>query len=161
MAWRPRLFQKPGRIQTGALLLAALLTVAAGVAACTSDQPESPPATADAPRPPEEAGAPLVTLRHWKESTPSERYSFLIGFVTMLELEKEWQGKDGRALLPFDQSLTGSWVRGFENRPLNELYNGLNQYLAAHPGDLKRPVAEVMWFLFVQPRLDDKKADGD
>ena len=104
---------------------------------------------------------PLVTLRHWKESTPNERYAFLIGFVTMLELEKEWQGKDGRGLLPFDQSLINSWVEGFAYRPLTEMYNEINNHLARHPGDQDRAVAEVMWFTLVKPRLDQKFTEPD
>jgi len=102
---------------------------------------------------------PLVTLEHWRDSSPGERYAFLIGFVTMLELEKEWQGKvnDGR-LLPLKESLVASWVEGFAHRPLAEIYNGINRHLSLYPGDLKRPVAEVMWFTFVQPRLDQPPA---
>jgi len=101
------------------------------------------------------AVVPLVTLRHWKESKPNERYAFLVGFVTMLEIEKEWQLKSGKKLIPMKQSLAGSWVRGFENRPLKEIYDGVNNHISSHPGDLDRPVAEVLWFNFVQPRMTD------
>ncbi len=103
---------------------------------------------------------PLVTLEHWRDSNPNERYAFLIGFVTMLELEKEWQGKvnDGR-LLPMNKSLVGPWIDGFANRSLNEIYNGINRHLSQNPGDLNRPVAEVMWFSFVQPRLAPPKTE--
>lgn len=106
----------------------------------------------------EEAGVPLVTMRHWRDSTSGERYSFLIGFITMLELEKEWQGREDGGILPFDKSLAASWVTGFAHRPLSEIYNGLNKHLADHPGELERPVAEVMWFIFVQPRLNASPA---
>lgn len=101
---------------------------------------------------------PLVTLRNWKESKPNERYAFLIGFVTMVEAEKEWQGRKGKKLQPFKNSLVGSWVKGFENRPLKELYDGINDYIEAHPSELHKPLAEVMWFSFVQPRLPEKKS---
>ncbi|MDR2945501.1 MAG: hypothetical protein LBV79_01975 [Candidatus Adiutrix sp.] len=100
-----------------------------------------------------QAVVPLVTMGHWKESKPNERYAFLVGLVTMLEIEKEWQLKSGKKLMPMKQSLTGSWVRGFEDLPLKEMYDGLNRYVVEHPGDLERPVAEVLWFSFVQPKL--------
>ena len=100
---------------------------------------------------------PLVTLRHWKESKPNERYAFLVGFVTMVEIEKEWQLKNGKKMLPMKQSLNGSWVRGFENRPLKEIYDGINNHISANPGDLDRPVAEVLWFSFVQPKIGGGK----
>lgn len=103
------------------------------------------------------AVVPLVTLRHWKESKPNERYAFLVGFVTMLEIEKEWQLKNGKKVLPMKQSLTGQWVTGFENVPLKEIYDGVNQHIASKPGDLDRPVAEVLWFNFVQPKRDESK----
>ena len=134
----------------GLIVLAGFLT-----ASCSSDPP---PGDAGALSQPENRGTgevPLVTLGHWKDSTPGERYAFLIGFVTMLELEKEWQGRVGGRIMPFEQSLVESWTIGFANRPLSEIYNGLNQYLAAHPDELDRPVAEVMWFIYVKPRLDD------
>jgi len=99
------------------------------------------------------AVVPLVTLRHWKDSKPNERYAFLVGMVTMVEIEKEWQLKNNKKMTAKKQSLTGSWVRGFENRPLKEIYDGINNYIAANPGDLDRPVPEVMWFTFVQPRV--------
>lgn len=142
-------------------ILAVMLAMTAVLYGCSTGDGDLPPteSTAADPVGPQEIGVPLVTLKHWKDSTPGERYSFLIGFVTMLELEKEWQGQDGRELLPFDRSLVGGWVRGFENRPLTEIYNGLNRYITDKPGDLDRPAAEVMWFLFAQPRMSGEIAD--
>lgn len=103
------------------------------------------------------AVVPLVTLRHWKDSKPNERYAFLVGMVTMLELEKEWQLRNGKKMLPMRQSLVGSWVNGFENCPLREIYDTINMHIAAHPGDLDMPVAEVLWFDFAQPKVNEGK----
>jgi|GEM_PF-2756667 hypothetical protein len=141
-----------GRSRTKALFLTILMLALALCPGCSTESGELPPADI-AQVDPQDISIPLVTLKHWKDSTPGERYSFLIGFVTMLELEKECQGRNGRELLPFEQSLIGAWVRGFENRPLAEIYNGLNRFIADNPGDLDRPVALVMWFLFAQPRM--------
>ncbi|UQZ88179.1 hypothetical protein C4J81_02715 [Deltaproteobacteria bacterium Smac51] len=95
----------------------------------------------------------LVKMSHWKESTPSQRYSFLIGFITMLDLESEWQAPNP---LPFKQSLTSAWMRGLKNKSLQDIYNGLNEYMTNNPTQLDRPVAEVMWFTFVQPTMTEK-----
>lgn len=134
-----------------------MLTVTLSLASGCSDNPPPTQGAAEEANlgQTETAEVPLVTLQHWRDSTAGERYSFLIGFVTMLELEKEWQGRVGGRIMPFEQSLVESWTIGFANRPLSEIYNGLNQYLAAHPDELDRPVAEVMWFIYVKPRLDD------
>lgn len=133
---------------------ALLLALAIGLTGCSSepasDEKTPPAVNQELGRQSDEV--PLVTLEHWRDSTPGERYAFLIGFVTMLELEKEWQGREGRSLKPFEESLVGGWAEGLGHRPLAEIYNGLNGYLTTHPGDLSRPVAEVMWFLFVRPR---------
>ncbi len=139
----------------GAAAMLALMGLMAGLGACSSEI-EPAGETAAQGQGPVSEDVPLVTMRHWKESTPGERYAFLIGFVTMLELEKEWQSRDGQVFLPFERSLVGDWAEGFAHRPLREIYNGLNAYLAANPGDQDRPAAEVMWFTFVKPRLDQR-----
>ncbi|MGL4209103.1 MAG: hypothetical protein ACRCTY_06910, partial [Candidatus Adiutrix sp.] len=90
----------------------------------------------------------VITIAHWKDSTPNERYAFLVGFATMLELEQEWQKNKN---ITFEQSLVQNWVRGFDGLTLKDLYQGLNEFAAqASPIDLDRPVVEVMWFKFVQ-----------
>ncbi|MDL2227070.1 hypothetical protein LJB86_05395 [Deltaproteobacteria bacterium OttesenSCG-928-M10] len=99
---------------------------------------------------------PLVTLGDWKDSTPNERYAFLIGFTTMLEAEKYWQNERHGQLLPLKDSLAGSWAKGFEGRTLKNLYDGIEKHIARNPADLGRPLAEVMWFKFVQPRVKEK-----
>lgn len=147
------------RAPLGVLFLSALLSMPLILWGCSGSHEEPLPGATN-PSGSSEFAVPLVTLKHWKDSNPGERYSFLIGFLTMLELEKEWQSKDGRPVLPFDQSLIGAWARGLENRPLTEIYNDLNRYAANNPGDLGRPAAEVMWFLFAQPRLSAQKPTG-
>jgi hypothetical protein len=142
---------------TRLFFVSCLLPAAACLPACSGEEVR----TSGAASPSQTAGAgsaeaPLVTLAHWRDSTPNERYAFLIGFITMLELEKEWQGRARPGLLPMEQSLVRPWVDGFAGRPLAEIYSGLGRHLSDHPGDLERPVAEVMWFVFVQPRLDKK-----
>jgi len=147
------------RAPLGVLFLTALLSMLFILWGCSGSH-EEPLSGETNPSGSGEFAIPLVTLKHWKDSNPGERYSFLIGFLTMMELEKEWQGKDSRPVLPFDQSLIGAWARSVENRPLTEIYHDLNRYAANNPGDLGRPVAEVMWFLFAQPRMSAQNPTG-
>lgn len=146
------------RVAAAIFFLTAPLGLTVG---CSDSQPPTKGAEESNLSQSETAEVPLVTLKHWRDSTPGERYSFLIGFVTMLELEKEWQGRADGQILPFERSLVPSWVIGFADRPLTEIYNGLNKYLADNPGDLDRPVAEVMWFIYVKPRLDERERSED
>lgn len=99
---------------------------------------------------------PILTMKHWSDSSPEERYAFLVGFASMLEMEKDWQYKQNGKHLPLDQSLAGSWAKGLQGRSLKNIYDGLNKYVAANPGALDRPLAEVMWFQFVQPKVKEK-----
>ena len=154
-----------GRCQRWLLLssfISSLALVMISAGGCSKDSssdeslPESPSSSASIAVP-AQAGVPLVTMDHWKNSTPGERYAFLIGFVTMLELEKEWQGRDGQGILSFEESLVPSWVEGFAHRPLAEIYDGLNRHVTDYPDELERPAAEVMWFDFIEPRLKGGK----
>ena len=93
---------------------------------------------------------PALRLTHWKASTVDEQNAFLFGFATMLDLEKEWQGKKP---LGIKQSLTGSWVKGLSGVTVKQMREAVDGYIAANPQDGERQVVEVLWFHFVQPKL--------
>ena len=101
----------------------------------------------------EVGSTPIVTLQRWQAAEESERYSFLIGFVTMLEIEHAWQGDNP---LPFKQSLIDCWVQGLQGMSYKELYVRINNYIAEHPNDLELPLPQVIWFDVVQPKVADK-----
>lgn len=98
--------------------------------------------------------SPLVQMRHWQTSTREEKQAFLAGMVTMIELEKEWQGRDGKKPLPFDKSLNNSWIQGLDGQTLGALVNVLDAHAKAKPEDMNRPVVEVLWYLYAQPAKD-------
>ncbi|WP_034636261.1 hypothetical protein [Desulfovibrio cuneatus] len=101
--------------------------------------------------------APVVQMRHWQASTKEEKQAFLAGMVTMLELEKEWQRRDGRKPLPFDKSLNSAWMHGLNGQTLDSLINVLDAHAKAKPQDMNRPVVEVLWYLYAQPAKDAAK----
>lgn len=101
--------------------------------------------------------APMVQMRHWQASTKEEKQAFLAGMITMLELEKEWQRRDGRKPLPFDKSLNGAWVHGLNGQTLESLTTVLDAHAKAKPEDMNRPVVEVLWYLYAQPAKDAAK----
>ncbi len=103
-----------------------------------------------------EGFVPLITMADWQKSSEAERYAFLAGFGSMLEAEKHWQNERHGQLLPFEDSLIGSWSRGFKKLRLKDVYKRLNEYLAENPQDLQRPLVEVMWFEFAQPTVKEK-----
>ena len=141
-------------------VLASLFLLAMfGVVGCTqetSDEALNEKPSSESIMAAAQPSVPLVTMDHWKNSTPGERYAFLIGFITMLELEKEWQGRDGQEILSFEESLVPRWVEGLTHRPLAEIYNGLNRHVSDSPDELHRPLVEVMWFNFIEPGLNEE-----
>lgn len=97
----------------------------------------------------------LVKMSHWRDSRPGQRYAFLIGFMSMLDLENEWQAANEKPL-SFKQSLVPSWVKAMKAKSLQDIYNGLNDFVEKNPDQLDRPVTEIMWFTFVQPTITEK-----
>ena len=96
---------------------------------------------------------PAVTLQRWQNAAENERYSFLIGFVSMLDIERSWQGDHPR---PYKESLIDCWYQGLKGMTYKELYTVIENYIATHPGDLELPLPQVIWFEVVQPKVADK-----
>lgn len=133
--------------RTAIPVLALFVCLAAAPAPALGAAPDGAKVTA------QEASQVAVSLKTWKDSTEQERYGFLVGFMTMLELEKKWQGDKP---LPLKQSLVASWSRGLSDMSLKQIHDAINEYIAANPGDMDRQVVEVMWFKFAQPKVTEK-----
>ncbi|MCC8194957.1 MAG: hypothetical protein LIP28_09965 [Deltaproteobacteria bacterium] len=99
---------------------------------------------------------PAVQLKHWKNSTVQERRAFLMGFLSMLEMEHTWQGKDGLAVA---QSTVPTWWRGLAGVSIPEMDDALNQYIAAHPNAMDRTVIEALGRIYVRPKLSKNERE--
>lgn len=110
----------------------------------------SVPAMADTMANRSQAASNGVTLGVWKDSSPAEQYAFLLGMMTMVELEKNWQGDDAP---PLRDSLISSWSLGLCDLTFKQIADTVNEYIAQNPGDTDRQVVEVLWFKLVQPKL--------
>ncbi len=97
-----------------------------------------------------DAKHPGVSLEAWKNSTQAEKYAFLLGLMSMVEMEKTWQGEHP---LPFKQSLIPSWSAGLADLSFEQISATVDSYIVANPGNMKRQVLEVLWFQLVQPKL--------
>jgi hypothetical protein len=91
---------------------------------------------------------PVVTGEHWVKSTPQERKAFLMGAATIMELEQEVQGMPPP---PADKSLIDVWCRGLSHFSFDEMVKAIDDWYAAHPDRLSRPVVEVMWYELAKP----------
>lgn len=101
--------------------------------------------------------APVVTLKVWQDSTENERAAFLIGFMSMVDIERVWQGEPG---LTVSQSTTGMWVKGLKGVSLPQLIKSVSDYITANPGSMNDSVLEVIGKIYVSPQLSktEKKA---
>lgn len=135
-----------GILACAAMLAAFMLPAFSGAAQSVANKAEQIPGPQ----------TPTVTMRDWKNSTADERYSFLAGFSTMLELERGWQGDSP---LPIKQSLIGSWAKGLANVSIRQMDAAIAEYSAANADDADRLVVDFLWYHFVQPKIGKAAAD--
>ena len=89
------------------------------------------------------AEIPVVTGEHWTRSSDDVKKAYLVGF----------QGKP-----PADaESFVPRLVKGLQGQTLDSVREGLNQWYAANPGKLQRPVIETIWFEMAVPGLQKNK----
>ena len=88
---------------------------------------------------------PDIKLKHWKASSQSEKLSFLAGFASMIELEREWQGKNP---LSIEQSTVGSWVKGFADVRFSDISTALDQYAEQNP-DQDEKISCWYWLNYI------------
>lgn len=98
------------------------------------------------------ASRPHVDLKAWKASSHEEKLAFLYGITTFLQLEREWQSKQP---LPINQSIVGSWVRGFEGVSLRDMVSTVDAYIARNPDMLDKSVLEILGRTYIRPKLTE------
>lgn len=130
------------RDYAGAAIVAACLTTTSLVGAADAREPNL--ATVQA------FDAPTVTLGHWMNSNDDLRYSFLLGFVSAIDLERTWQTTRPISL---SNSLVRGWSTGFEGRSLRDLDATLKRHAQMYPQDEAKPVLQILWQDLVQPKL--------
>jgi hypothetical protein len=93
---------------------------------------------------------PLVTGEHWTKSTEPMKKAYLIGIANVLQLEAAYQA----ASPPSDAtSVVPRFARGLKGHTLDTVRERLDNWYAAHPDRLQRPVIETIWFEMVIPGL--------
>lgn len=135
-----------------ALVLACAVAVSGLVAA-----PASGAAAESAMAGIEAVKCPTIRLKHWQSSSSEEKLAFLLGFCTMLELEKDWQAQKP---LPISQSINQSWAKGLTGKTLGDLVDAVDRYAAANPEKGEKPVLVVLGQLFVRPAMSDQEREA-
>ncbi len=97
-----------------------------------------------------ETSYPSFTMNHWKHSSKDEKMAFLFGFISALEMEKEWQGGKFQ---PIGKSTVGSWVKGLSGMTLDQMRESLDSYIAQNPDKKDANVLEVLGVMYVRPKM--------
>ena len=96
---------------------------------------------------------PIVTGEHWTKSSEEMKKAYLIGVANVLQVEVAYEGPNP----PADaQSIVPRFAKGLKGQTLDGVRQGLNDWYAAHPDRLQRPVIETIWFEMVVPGLQKK-----
>jgi hypothetical protein len=100
------------------------------------------------------ADIPIVTGEHWTRSSEEVKKGYLVGIANLIQIERAYsQGKP-----PSDsESFVPRLVKGLQGQTLDSVREGLNQWYAANPGQLQRPVIETIWFEMAVPGLQKNK----
>lgn len=97
---------------------------------------------------------PMITGEQWMQSSEQLKKVYLIGIANAYQVEAAYYAPKP----PSDeQSLIPRFGRGLKGQTLDSVREGLNQWYAANPNQVKRPVIETIWFEMVLPGLQQSK----
>jgi len=97
---------------------------------------------------------PLITGKHWTDSSEPLKKAYLVGIANVVQIDVAYQA--GNA--PADgQSVVPRFARGLKGQTLDTVREGLDRWYASHPDQLQRPVIETIWFEMVVPGLQKSK----
>ncbi|MBO9331812.1 hypothetical protein C1I89_01820 [Achromobacter pulmonis] len=93
-------------------------------------------------------GAPILTGQQWSQSDPNLKKAYLLGMANLLQVEQAYQ----RRHAPTDaQSLVPRFAKGLQTQTLDSVRESLDNWYAANPTRMDRPVVETLWFEIVVP----------
>ncbi|UVE16158.1 hypothetical protein NVV93_10985 [Pseudomonas sp. LS44] len=97
---------------------------------------------------------PMITGEQWTQSSLELKKAYLIGIANAFHVEAAYH-----AIKPpsDEQSLIPRFGRGLKGHTLDTVRDGLDQWYAANPDRVNRPVIETIWFEMVVPGLQQNK----
>lgn len=123
-------------LRVGTLALAACVSLATASSIARADE------------------VPIITGEQWVQSTEQLKKVYLVGIANAYQVERAYYGEKP----PSDeQSLIPRFSRGLKGHTLDSVREGLNQWYAANPDRVKRPVIETIWFEMVLPGLQQNR----
>ncbi len=94
---------------------------------------------------------PIVTGEHWTKSSEEMKKAYLVGVANVLQIEVAYE--EGANPTSDAQRIAPRFAKGLKGQTLDSVRQALNDWYAAHPDRLQRPVIETIWFELVIPGL--------
>ena len=112
------------------------------------------------------SGDPVAQLTGeiWQKTSPDNKASFIFGMETAIAVEHAVNGKltesaaaRGKLPSPTPFSFEKAWAKAFKDLLVGRLFRKWMPGMPANPGELSRPVMNVLWYHVIQPRLASQK----
>lgn len=143
------------RLGLALVLTLTCATAQAAAAAASSDDLVGNPAVNPAGNPVDQ-----FTGEIWVDTTESDKAAYLFGIDSAVTVEyfvnARQTAKAAKAgkkpvytLSPFEKG----WMEAFSGVSRAEIIKMVDEWYAAHPKDLQRPVMSVIWYELIEPRL--------
>lgn len=94
---------------------------------------------------------PIATGEHWTTATEREKRAFLLGFGTLLKIEREMQGENPP---PDDRSFIPQLAEGLQDYTITSAMEAIDAWYGDNQDQLDRPVIEVIWFELTLPNIN-------
>jgi len=94
----------------------------------------------------------MVDGKLWQESVNSDKMSYLIGASNFISLEHAYQ-LNGANPPTNKQSSIPDFYTNIEDVTLDKAIATIDDWYAAHPDKLDKPVLAVIWETLVEPNL--------
>lgn len=107
------------------------------------------------------AGNPveLLTGKVWVETPESNKAAFLFGLETAIAVEHavntqmvERSAKTGKRPVSNVSPFEKGWMQAFKNVDRKDIVMMVDNWYAANPDKLPRPVMDVIWYELIEPR---------
>jgi len=97
---------------------------------------------------------PLVNGTHWTKSAPEVKKAYLVGLANAIQVDVAYQADNPKANT---SDFSPKVAAGMKGHTLETALAAIDQWYAAHPDQLQRPVVETIWFEMVVPGLNKSK----
>lgn len=146
-----RAYQGAGNVKKSVVSLLLVLALASGVSIAGAQEGATDPVA-------------QLTGAVWQKTSPDNKAAFLFGMDTAIAVEYAVNGKltesaaaKGKTpvstLSPFEKA----WGAAFKNMSRRQIIQEVDDWYAKNPGELDRPVMNVLWYQVIQPRVASQK----